>query len=468
VSNNGTHGELNIVVVGEDDAKLRGELASAGRITVVDDFLQAMGEMSKRRVDVVVGRDVPQAGEIEPTVRSLRQLGPEARLLLLADPASEPAAMTAVRHGFDDYLVEPLRGGELREALASVVRTTPRLPVEVEAEAEAESPPKSPAPAEPNPAPAGDELGLLKTLLSERGSVREGVITALRKRYGQDLHWAAEPDLNARHCVPINHIRDELGYLLSDTLGDQQLSAGAEWAAHWLAVEQRMTELKHDANHDDLTGAWNRRYFDRFLKGILQRAREQRFRVTLLLFDIDDFKRYNDEYGHPAGDEILREAARLMQTVVRRHDVVARIGGDEFGVIFWDAEAPRREQSEHPRSARRAARRFQQAICNHLFPKLSDCAPGTLTISGGLASYPWDGSTPEELMRIADIAALESKRSGKNAITLGPGASRECGMEGESENRGQTPEDRGQWTDARGQTPEDRGQTSEDSRRRPL
>jgi len=417
VSGNGQHSDLHIVLVGANGMKLRGELEPAGRVTVVDDFLQAMGEMSRRRVDVVVGRDVPADSEVEPTVRSLRRLGPEARLLLLTDPAHEPAAMAAVRQGFDDYLIEPLRGGELREALAKVVANTPRLPVEVEAKSEA-----------PRCA-SGDELALLRTLCSDRGSLREGVMAMLRQQFGQDLHWAAEPDLDAAGCVPIDQNHGGFGCLISDTIGDHQLSAAAERAAAWLAVEQRIVDLKHQANHDDLTQAWNRRYFDRFLSGILHRAREQRFRVTLLLFDIDDFKRYNDEYGHAAGDEILREAARLMQTVVRRHDVVARIGGDEFGVVFWDAEAPRREHSEHPRTARRAAARFQQAICDHLFPKLSDCAPGTLTISGGLASYPWDGQTPEELMRIADQALLESKRSGKNAITLGPGALRECGMD---------------------------------------
>jgi len=145
--------------------------------------------------------------------------------------------------------------------------------------------------------------------------------------------------------------------------------------------------------------------------------------VTLLVFDIDDFKNYNDRFGHPAGDEILRETARLMQDSVREHDVVARIGGDEFAVIFWDNDqAPRRAHSEHPHDVLKAARRFQQAVYAHKFPKLLDHAPGTLTISGGLASFPWDGRTPEGLLDHADAMALESKRQGKNAITFGPGA----------------------------------------------
>ena len=107
---------------------------------------------------------------------------------------------------------------------------------------------------------------------------------------------------------------------------------------------------------------------------------------------------------------------------------VARIGGDEFAVIFWDAEPPRRESSEHPHSVRTAAERFQKAVCQHRYPKLAEQAHGTLTISGGLASYPWDGQTPEQLIDLADEMLLESKKQGKNALTFGPGAMRACGL----------------------------------------
>ena len=412
---------LSILLVGHGHEAVERELSASGQTVVVDDFLQVLGEMASRHVDLVVATDVPLPSDVEPTIRAIRDLDPDTRLLLMTDPAHEPDAMAAVRQGFDDYLIEPIRSDELRDALAKIAAQSSALPVEVKPAPQVES---DVAP----PVPVDRDLPLLQSLLEERGSLREQVIKELRQRYGEDLHWAAEPDLDAGNCLPISQTSSQFGCLVSDTLDGSQLSAAATWAGHWLAVEQRILDLKHEANHDDLTNAWNRRYFDRFLEGILQRAREQRFRVTLLLFDIDDFKRYNDEYGHPAGDEILREAARLMQTVVRRQDVVARIGGDEFGVIFWDAEAPRRDHSEHPRTARRAASRFQKAICDHKFPKLSDCAPGTLSISGGLASYPWDGQTPEELMKMADDALLESKGQGKNAITLGPGALRECGF----------------------------------------
>jgi diguanylate cyclase (GGDEF)-like protein len=200
-------------------------------------------------------------------------------------------------------------------------------------------------------------------------------------------------------------------------------------------MEHRTAALWDMALRDELTGAWNRRYFNGFLDSVLRRAVDQRSQVTLLVFDIDNFKHYNDRYGHPAGDEILREAARLMQSVVRTHDVVARIGGDEFAVIFWDPKGPRTPNSQHPHDVRKAAERFQRAIAQHRFPKLGSQAPGALTISGGLASFPWDGRTAAELIDRADAMAMQAKSQGKNAIQFGPGAERgsergaDCGAE---------------------------------------
>ncbi|MEQ9461442.1 MAG: GGDEF domain-containing protein [Phycisphaeraceae bacterium] len=198
------------------------------------------------------------------------------------------------------------------------------------------------------------------------------------------------------------------------------------WVARWLMLADRCRQMQDMAFRDPLTGAWNRRYFDRFLERVLGRAREERSQVTVMVFDIDNFKSYNDRYGHKAGDTILREAARLMQVVVRDHDVVARIGGDEFAVIFWDAAGPRSANSRHPQDVLHAARRFQKALCSHSFPELVNEVDGTLTISGGLAGYPWDGRTAGELLDHADQMSLMAKRQGKNAITFGRGAAEDC------------------------------------------
>ncbi|MEJ2647240.1 MAG: GGDEF domain-containing protein [Sedimentisphaerales bacterium] len=203
-------------------------------------------------------------------------------------------------------------------------------------------------------------------------------------------------------------------------------------------LESRIRHLEKLATEDDLTGLKNRRYIREFTKQIIEYARKQNGRVTLLLFDIDDFKKYNDVYGHAAGDEILKQAAHLMQRCCRAHDVVGRIGGDEFAVVFWDdpsilkagkEHSERHERrsidSDHPHEAMLIANRFigelektPSPLANPNETSLGPAGVGTLTISGGLASCPRDASTAEELFEQADKALLAAKHSGKNRIYL--------------------------------------------------
>jgi len=205
--------------------------------------------------------------------------------------------------------------------------------------------------------------------------------------------------------------------------------------------EAKIKQLEKLATEDDLTGLKNRRYIWEFARQIIEHARKRNERVTLLIFDIDNFKHYNDVYGHSAGDEILKQAAVLMRRCCRGHDVVGRIGGDEFAVIFWDdpqrkthkEEAERRSAlADHPKEAIFIAKRFIKELeKTELGPHfaregkmgtrlhlLGPKGRGVLTISGGLASFPRDGSTIQELFTQADSALLEAKRSGKNRIYL--------------------------------------------------
>jgi two-component system cell cycle response regulator len=225
------------------------------------------------------------------------------------------------------------------------------------------------------------------------------------------------------------HHQRTLGELRASHADQATLNGLAAWLARWLMLREQQDQLRVAAFTDDLTGAYNRRYFDRFLKTALAQASEQRQSVTVLCFDIDDFKKYNDRYGHTAGDDILRETVRLLKSVIRPTDRVCRIGGDEFAVIFHEPAGPRDPASKPPASIAQIASRFQRQICEHRFPKLAEEAPGTLTISGGLATFPWDGRTAEELLDRADQLACASKRQGKNAITVGPGAQRVCRLE---------------------------------------
>ncbi|MHC4572896.1 MAG: diguanylate cyclase [Planctomycetota bacterium] len=198
-------------------------------------------------------------------------------------------------------------------------------------------------------------------------------------------------------------------------------------AAPEAATQRRIRQLEKLATEDDLTGLKNRRYIWEFSRQILDHAKNQARRVTLLLFDVDNLKSYNDSYGHLAGDEILKQAAVLMRRCCRQHDVVGRMGGDEFAVVFWDGPQPepagpqterRSAMAEHPKEAIFIAKRFQSELKKAKLPLLGPRGKGVLTISGGLASFPRDGSTAEELFQQADQALLEAKRSGKNKIYL--------------------------------------------------
>jgi len=215
------------------------------------------------------------------------------------------------------------------------------------------------------------------------------------------------------------------------------------------STETRIRHLERLATEDDLTGLKNRRYIMEFSRQIIEHARGENGQVTVLVFDIDNFKNYNDVYGHGAGDEILKQAAVLMRRCCRAHDVVSRIGGDEFAVVFWDdprgpkqrtedrgqktedrhpasrigpsASDRRSASADHPTEAVFIAKRFVAELEKAELSALGGLGPagkGVLTISGGLATFPRDGRTNVELFQQADKALLEAKRSGKNRIYL--------------------------------------------------
>jgi GGDEF domain-containing protein len=206
----------------------------------------------------------------------------------------------------------------------------------------------------------------------------------------------------------------------------RKVEAGAVVAADARTLK-RIRQLEKLATEDDLTGLKNRRYIWEFAKQIIEHARQDGRQVTLLLFDVDNLKSYNDVYGHLAGDEVLKQAAVLMRRCCRQHDVIGRIGGDEFAAVFWNdphtkavkEDAERRlATAGHPQEAIFIAERFRNELENAELHLLGPTGKGILTISGGLSSFPRDGSTIEELFQQADKALMEAKRGGKNKIYL--------------------------------------------------
>jgi diguanylate cyclase (GGDEF)-like protein len=193
------------------------------------------------------------------------------------------------------------------------------------------------------------------------------------------------------------------------------------------ALQDRIRHLEKLATEDELTGLKNRRYILEFARQIIKRSQASNGRVTLLIFDIDNFKHYNDVYGHAAGDEVLKQAATLIQRCCRKHDMVGRLGGDEFAVVFWDDPLSSRQaldnerrssSADHPSEVIIIAKRFRKELETTEFRLLGPEGKGVLTISGGLAGLGADGSTTEELFAKADYALLDAKRSGKNRVYL--------------------------------------------------
>jgi diguanylate cyclase (GGDEF)-like protein len=347
--------------------------------------------------------------------------------------------------GFVDRTVSVVHIGpcdpRLRDMIHGVV-TNDMKPDELRAIVEARIGGENPMPAievfagNAEPGAGVDAVGDLD--LVERvlhgGDVLEGALALIRARLNVtelafEGHQADEPGAIAS---AVHAEARRIGFLTArGGVTQAELNEHAAWLGAWLTLERQSRFQRLEALTDPLTGAWNRRYFDRYLSSSIESAKKSRLSVTVMVFDLDGFKKFNDQFGHAAGDEILRETVRLLRSVIRPSDRVCRIGGDEFAVIFYEPRGPRVPTSKPPDSISRIARRFQSQICGAAFPKLGADAPGTLTISGGLATYPWDGQDASSLLERADQLAIEGKRAGKNAIVFGPGALRECAQDDE-------------------------------------
>jgi len=175
-------------------------------------------------------------------------------------------------------------------------------------------------------------------------------------------------------------------------------------AALALDNAQVRARLEHQAMTDPLTGLYNHRAFHERLRQALAEASRSHDAVSILMLDIDDFKRVNDVYGHGAGDEILRSLAETLKDAVRSSDVVYRLGGEEFAIVIT---------SRSPENAERLARRLVERV------ESADFDPaGRITISVGLARGPEHAMNPRELVACAEAAMMSAKARGKNQIVL--------------------------------------------------
>jgi diguanylate cyclase (GGDEF) domain len=216
-------------------------------------------------------------------------------------------------------------------------------------------------------------------------------------------------------CIPICAKTEKFGLILIEqdfkdafnedkvrllTIIAQQVAMALENAV----LYQRMHEL---AMRDGLTGAYNRMHFNQKLEEELKLAQKNNQELTLAMFDIDYFKQFNDTYGHLFGDKVLKSVAKLVDENIRSKDVFARIGGEEFIIILPNTAAEEAfEMIEELRKKISA-----EVVCDNII-----CT--SVTASFGIANFPKNSRNIKEILKNADDALYDAKRSGRNCVKV--------------------------------------------------
>jgi diguanylate cyclase (GGDEF)-like protein len=220
---------------------------------------------------------------------------------------------------------------------------------------------------------------------------------------------------NTYLCIPILAQGEALGILHfqatdeAPALADSELSLKTTFAGQvGLSVANiRLREaLRSQSIKDPLTGLYNRRYLEETLEREIRRAVRSEQALGVLMLDLDHFKKFNDTYGHDAGDTVLRETASFLSKSIRAEDIVCRFGGEEFVVILPTAEL----NNAHAR-AERIRSKLRELTVLHQGQSL-----GIVTVSVGVAALPEHGTSPRELLDAADAALYRAKREGRDRV----------------------------------------------------
>ena len=227
------------------------------------------------------------------------------------------------------------------------------------------------------------------------------------------VHWP-NPDMPeaAYLCVPLAAQGEMIGVLTFDgerppTPSERRVAlAASEQLALALANLRLQDTLRTQSIRDPLTGLFNRRYLEVSLERELLRAARRALPLSVLMLDVDDFKRFNDTHGHEAGDTLLSRFAEVLKRTTRPEDIACRYGGEEFTVVMQEADE---------KIAVHRAEQVRMAIAEMSVEHRREQLPH-VTVSIGYAVYPRDGSTQEDLLRRADAGLYLAKRSGRNRV----------------------------------------------------
>ncbi len=214
-------------------------------------------------------------------------------------------------------------------------------------------------------------------------------------------------------CLPLVSFGENIGLLVCSTTRErdfmnndiQALESVADILATATQNARYVDRVRQLAYRDGLTGVFNRRYFESRLVDEITRAARYGGGVSVLMVDIDHFKKINDDFGHMLGDDVLRLASAIFVRNLRKVDVVCRYGGEEFAVVLPATQGA---------SAAAVASKLRRAVGNNHFPGV----PYPVTVSIGVSEFPTNGITRDDIVRAADTALYEAKESGRNRVCL--------------------------------------------------
>ena len=178
-------------------------------------------------------------------------------------------------------------------------------------------------------------------------------------------------------------------------------------------LEKANNVLKELAVRDGLTGLFNHRYFQEDLASELLRAGRYKRIFSLIFLDVDHFKNYNDTHGHTRGDKLLRTLGQILNNNLRKSDLIARYGGDEFVITLPETAGA---------EAQIVAEKICKLVSDYPFQGTETQPHGKVTVSIGIAAFPGDGTDGASLIHCADQALYQAKKDGRNQVSSSPKA----------------------------------------------
>lgn len=231
-------------------------------------------------------------------------------------------------------------------------------------------------------------------------------------------HIQVSSTLSCTLCVPMMAQGETLGLFYLSTDSATALSEGKQQLAHTVAEQIGMAianlnlraTLEHQSIRDPLTGLFNRRYLEEYLSQEIARAQRQKHPIGVIMMDIDNFKHFNDTFGHDAGDYVLQKVGELLKQKVREYDVACRYGGEEMTLILPGSSLENTSMR---------AEQIREAIAS-LVVASGGQHLGSITASFGVAAFPKHGSIGIDLIQAADAALYRAKADGRNRVVIIP------------------------------------------------